>query len=172
MKRNYDTGILTDIDFFIGTEIEQTPAHGLNTLFVVGCHTDKIIESKLKKFKDIKHIYFGANKSIKNSKNALVCYFEMVRVFLKKEYLCTLDIPIHYIELLHESGLCEYHNFIPMLSVELPYTNLFNYNTCIKIDDKDFKASNPGVWVHRLHDLMDTDKFTDWAKYSGDKILK
>ena len=35
-----------------------------------------------------------------------------------------------------------------MISVLLPYIDQqWNYNACIKIDDKDFKASNPGVWV-------------------------
>ena len=29
----------------------------------------------------------------------------------------------------------------------------------LKIDDKDFKASNPVFGVHSLHDLMDKEKF-------------
>ena len=45
-------------------------------------------------------------------------------------------------------------------------------NTMVKIDDKGFNASNPGVWCHSLHDLMDRDKFTDWSKYGLDKVLK
>ena len=40
----------------------------------------------------------------------------------------------------------------------VPYAKQWNYNTMIKIDDKDFKATNPGVWCHSLHDLMDTVK--------------
>ena len=56
--------------------------------------------------------------------------------------------------------------------VVVPYVAQWNYNTMIKIDDKDFKASNPGVWCHSLHDLMDRNKFTDWSKYGLDKVLK
>ena len=41
-----------------------------------------------------------------------------------------------------------------------------------EIDDKGFDASNPGVWCHSLHDLMDREKFTDWGKYGLDKILE
>ena len=41
----------------------------------------------------------------------------------------------------------------------------------IKIDDKDFKATNPGVWTHSLHDLKDRSKFTSWDKYKNDEIL-
>ena len=71
-----------------------------------------------------------------------------------------------------ESGLIEYDNFIPQLRVPVPYVKQWNYNTMLKIDDKDFKASNPGVWCHSLHDLMDREKFTDWTEYGLDKILK
>jgi hypothetical protein len=70
----------------------------------------------------------------------------------------------------HDGSLCEYRRFIPMISVKLPYTKLFNYNTVIKIDDRDFEATNPGVWCHRLHDLMDPAKFTDWDRYTEDNI--
>ena len=42
----------------------------------------------------------------------------------------------------------------------------------LKIDDKDFKATNPGVWSHSLHDLQDRKKFTPWADYKNDTILK
>ena len=38
MKRNYSTGVSTDITFFTGVEIEKTPAYGMKTLFVVGVH--------------------------------------------------------------------------------------------------------------------------------------
>ena len=58
-----------------------------------------------------------------------------------------------------------------MISVKLPYIQQLGYNAIIKLDDKDFKASNPGVWCHSLHDLMDREKFTDWSKYSLDKPL-
>ena len=42
----------------------------------------------------------------------------------------------------------------------------------VKIDDKGFAETNPGVWSHRLHDLMDANKFTDWSKYGLDKPIK
>jgi hypothetical protein len=40
----------------------------------------------------------------------------------------------------------------------------------IKIDDRDFEATNPGVWCHSLHDLMDHSKLTVWKDYKNDKI--
>ena len=68
--------------------------------------------------------------------------------------------------------LNEYDNIIPQIRVPLPYIKNWNYNTMVKIDDKGFDASNPGVWCHSLHDLMDREKFTDWGKYGLDKILE
>ena len=65
----------------------------------------------------------------------------------------------------------ENRKFIPQISVKLPYLQQLGYNATLKIDDKDFAATNPGVWCHRLHDLLSTDKFTDWDQYTGDEIL-
>jgi hypothetical protein len=90
----------------------------------------------------------------------------------RKDILCTLDIPITLAETFLESGLTEKDNFIPQLRVPIPYIRLWNYNTMLKIDDKDFKASNPGVWCHRLHNLQDEKKFTDWSEYGLDKIIE
>ena len=41
-----------------------------------------------------------------------------------------------------------------------------------KIDDKDFAATNHGVWCHNLHDLLGRDKFTSWDQYGKDEIIK
>ena len=58
-----------------------------------------------------------------------------------------------------------------MISVKVPHIRLFNYNATVKVDDTGFKESNPGVWCHRLHDLMDRSKFTDWSKYTKDEVI-
>jgi hypothetical protein len=96
----------------------------------------------------------------------------MIVAFLTTGKLCSLDIPIDVCDQFHDGPLCEYDNFIPQIRVPLPYTKLWNYNTMIKIDDVGFKATNPGVWCHSLHNLMDRDKFTDWSKYGLDKVIK
>jgi hypothetical protein len=59
-----------------------------------------------------------------------------------------------------------------MISVKIPYTKLLNYNTTIKIDDKDFKSSNPGVWCIPLNELTKRSYFTDWRQYNNDEIIK
>ena len=41
----------------------------------------------------------------------------------------------------------------------------------LKLDDTDFNATNPGVWVHRIHELKSLDKFTNWEQYKSDKPI-
>jgi len=180
MKRDYTTGKADDIQFFVGKEVEHTPAFGLQTLFVTGIHPVEEIQDWLDDFnsyedksKHIKHIFFGANHSFHPSNNLDWQRWEsMIEYFLGRGYLCSLDIPIAVAEEFHENGLNEYNTFIPQIRVPLPYIKLWNYNTMLKIDDKDFNATNPGVWSHSLHTLMDRSKFTDWSQYNNDEIVK
>ena len=67
--------------------------------------------------------------------------------------------------------ITNHNNFIPMISIKLPNVRNFNYNTCIKIDDIGFKATNPGVWVHKLDNLTTVDKFTSWQEYENDETV-
>ena len=174
MKRDYTSGSLTGVNFFVGTEIEHTPAYGKKTLFVVGTHPVDIVES-LANNKEVEHIYFGANQSFKtkgvNDADGWRAWEEMIVPLLEKGWLCTLDLDVSEVEGLHEGAFCEYNNFIPQISVKIPYIKLLNYNACVKIDDKDFKATNPGVWVHQLHKLMDRDVFNDWNLYGRDETI-
>jgi hypothetical protein len=41
----------------------------------------------------------------------------------------------------------------------------------LKIDDKDFDATNPGVWCHSLQSLMSRDTFTSWDDYREDAVI-
>jgi hypothetical protein len=172
MKRDYTSGVLDNINFFVGTEIEHTPAYGKKTLFVVGTRPVEDIEH-FAKHKECTHIFFGANHSFNPSGyDEHKVWEDMILYFLNKGYLCSLDIPINQVEEFNEGGLNECDNFIPQIRVPIPYIKLWNYNTMIKIDDKDFKATNPGVWSHSLHDLQDRTKFTSWDQYSNDEIIK
>lgn len=174
MNRNYNNEQSANVNFFIGKEIEHTPAWGMQTLFVVGVHPVEEIEHHVIYHPEtIEHIFFGANHSYNPFSPGQHEQWEiMIRHFLDKDYLCSLDIPFNQIEEFNEGGLCEYNNFIPQIRVPIPYIKLWNYNTMVKIDDKDFKATNPGVWSHSLHKLMDRKKFTHWNEYNNDKIIK
>jgi len=169
MKRNYTSGEASNVQFFIGKEIEHTPAFGKLTLFVTGIHPVEEIALNLK---GAEHIFFGANHSFNpQTPEEWDTWQNMIQFFLDKDYLCSLDIPLSAVEEFNDGGLNESDNFIPQIRVPIPYIKLWNYNTMLKIDDKDFKATNPGVWSHSLHKLMDRDNFTSWDKYKEDKIL-
>lgn len=169
MKRDYDSGVKDDAIFFIGNEVEHTPAYGMKTLFVVGIQP---IDEIAKHLQGCEHIFFGANHSFDpQNYDEHKAWEDMIMYFLDKEYLCSLDIPMSQVEEFNEGGLNERDNFIPQIRVPIPYIRLWNYNTMLKLDDKDFKATNPGVWSHSLHKLMDRDCFTDWNLYKGDSIV-
>ena len=170
MKRDYATGVSEEVIFFTGKEVEHTPAYGMPTLFVTGIQS---VESIALNLNGSSHIFFGANHSFHPADNVEWQRWEtMIEFFLNKGYWCSLDIPISHAEEFLENGLNDYTNFIPQIRVPIPYIKLWNYNTMLKIDDKDFKATNPGVWSHSLHTLMDRTKFTDWSQYQNDKIVK
>lgn len=178
MNRDYTSGTADNVVFFVGKEVEHTPAFGMLTLFVTGVHTPEEVQNALDAHYalggyHIEHIFFGANHSFNPvGYDEHKQWEEMIFHFLKQDVLCSLDIPMSQVEEFHESGYCEYDNFIPQIRVPIPYIRLWNYNTMLKIDDKDFKATNPGVWSHSLHTLMDRSKFTDWAQYKNDEIVK
>ena len=173
MKRDYDTGEANNIIFFTGVEVEKTPAYGMKTLFVTGIQDFNEV-MKFYKEEQCEHIFFGANHSYQPvTAEEFEDWDLMIRAFTDKDILCSLDIPSDInLEWFLDGGLTEVDNFIPQLRVVVPYVAQWNYNTMIKIDDKDFKTSNPGVWCHSLHDLMDRNKFTNWSKYGLDKVLK
>jgi hypothetical protein len=162
-----------DVKFFTGVEVEKTPAYGKNTLFVVGVQSVDDIAHHMQNYTSgIEHIFFGANHSFDPANNLEWQRWEsMIQHFLKLGYLCSLDIPMSVVEQFNDTGLCEYRNFVPQIRISIPYVRLWNYNTMIKIDDNDFEATNPGVWTHSLHTLMNRDAFTDWAAYEKDQIL-
>jgi hypothetical protein len=178
MKRDYESGSSERIEFFTGTEIEHTPAYGKKTLFVVGVHPSPLIFAAAAQ-NQCDHIYLGANQSFdlplstesQAYLDACTAWENMTKDLLKNKFLVTLDFDVRYVGSVLEMCLSEYHNFIPQISVKIPYARQLGYNACIKIDDKDFRASNEGVWVHQLHDLMDRSKFTDWDQYSKDQPL-
>jgi hypothetical protein len=159
------------VSFFTGQEVEHTPAYGKKTLFVVGIQTQENIALNLQ---GCEHIYFGANMSFPNydtNARGWLDWENMIMPFLQKGYLCTLDIPVGCVEGLLEGGLCEHNNFIPMISVKLPYIRQLGYNATLKLDDRDFASTNPGVWCHSLHTLQKRSVFTDWSKYTKDETI-
>lgn len=171
MDRN---GHTEETKFFVGTEVEHSPAHGQRTLFVVGLQPKQEILARALNNR-CPHIYLGANQSFDpdlGDSEKLIQWDNLCIDLLRDGIWVTLDFDVKYAETILEGGMTEYDTFIPMISVKLPYINQLNYNATLKLDDKDFMASNPGVWCHSVHDLKDRTKFTDWTKYTQDEIIE
>jgi len=164
-----------EVNCFVGTEVEHSPAFGHKTLFVVGVQNPVMLVD-LARANGCTHVYFGANQSFldpgKLSGVIWSAWEVMIRTVMDHGFLCTLDLDVSAVEGLIEGPLVEYNNFIPMISVKLPYIQQLGYNATIKLDDRDFAATNPGVWCHSLHNLKDRTVFTDWSRYTKDEIVK
>lgn len=176
MERIYDGGTFSSIDFFVGTEVEHTPALGLRTLFVVGVKNSDLI-GRLAKQHDCQHIYLGANQSFDpgnwqdGGSLESDAWSAMINQVLDLGHLTTLDFDVSHVEWVCEGGYTEKNNFIPQISVKVPYIQLLGYNATLKIDDKGFDKSNPGVWCHPLHDLQLRSRFTPWSQYRKDSPI-
>jgi len=161
-----DTEGRQNVDYFIGVEVEHTPMKGERTLFVVGV---KPIEEIVLKVNNLRHIYLGTSQSFTpQTYEDWKSWDHMIKGLLELGYWVTLDFDASYARDFHEEGWSENDRFIPMISVKLPYIGLFNYNTTVKIDDTTWGDTNPGVWTHSLHSLMDRSNFTSWDKYTED----
>ena len=171
-------GLNTDerqgVVYFTGYEVEHTVAYGMFTLFVVGTPTVEEILVQAQQH-DVEQIYFGTSQSFSPksiSHEEYSAWDEVIIGCLKADYWVTLDFGVEHIEGVLESGYNEYAKFIPMISVKLPYINQLNYNATVKLDDRTWGATNPGVWTHHLQSLMGKDKFTYWDQYTQDTEIK
>ena len=166
-----DTQQRQQVTYFTGYEVEHTICHGMFTLFVVGTPPiDEIL--KMAEDNKVKQIYFGTSQSFNpSSYEEWKKWDSCITGCLNAGYWVTLDFDVKYAEEIHEDGWTENDKFVPMISVKLPYIKLYNYNTTLKIDDRTWGATNPGVWTHHLPTLMGKDKFTYWDQYTQDTQL-
>jgi hypothetical protein len=179
MNRTYANSDSPEVEFFTGTEVENTLAAGKQTLFVVGVQPVETIRKWLavspgrgNRAAPIEHIFFGANHSfnIETAKDA-ADWEIMVNPFINSDYLVTVDFDISQVDYVLETGWCEANNFIPLISAKIPYAEQLGYNAVLKIDDVDFDRSNPGVWCHHLRSLQSPATFTPWHAYRKDHVL-
>jgi hypothetical protein len=168
MKRDYETGVKEDVRFFIGTEVEHTKFHGLKTLFVVGYKSVDDI-TNLAAQNQIEHIFLGANHSWPSL--GTVDGPKLIKKLLAAGYKVTVDCT--FFEALGLSWHLEPHdNFCLIAQMRSPnIERLTKFDSYIKIDDNDFKATNSGVWVHNLKDILSDEHKTEWSKYTNDSII-
>lgn len=157
-----------NVVYFTGYEVEHTVAYGMFTLFVVGTPPLEEILVQAKKH-NVKQIYFGTSQSFQpGDYEDWSKWNDRIKGCLKAGYWVALDFDVSYAHEIHEDGWCEHQKFIPMISVKLPYISLFNYNATVKIDDRTWGSSNPGVWTHHLLSLMKKENYTHWDQYKED----
>jgi hypothetical protein len=164
-----------NVTFFIGPEVEQTPAFSKKTLFVVGKQDISTIESIARTHR-IQHIFMGANHSFEYDPEDKSTYWkDTITKLLDKGFWVTLDYPAHEHEqvlTMFSAGVWQSRMFIPMLRVCIPKIETSSPNLVVKIDDVDFKATNRGVWCAHFHELTDSNRFTDWQDYGTDVVIK
>ena len=155
------------LKYFTGLEVENTPAKGLQTLFVIG-EQDPAETLTQYKQQNCKHIFFGADHSFTNKSDATK-WMLMIAHSLNHNILCSLDIPPAQIEAVNDIlKHSNYPNFIAQIRLEL---NAFNsHKTCIKLDDK-LGADSGGVWTHTVDSLKTQDAHTQWSAYEQDETV-
>ncbi len=172
MKRSYESGESTNVEFFVGTEVENTLGKNQRTLFVVGPQLSAEILKHASQEK-VTHIYLGANHSfqIRDEWNVL---HNIVKDLLEAEYAVSLNYKYNeHSAIKHELKDLYFHkNFIPQISLQFLDVKNESTNLNIKIDDKTFNATNDGVWCIPFEQLIQDMYLTKWDNYSKDKILQ
>ncbi len=176
-----------DVQFFVGPEIEQTPAFGKKTLFVVGLQDTDVVEKIAREHKT-PHIFLSANRSFdgltledgtyvvvhSSGTSAASAWEAQIHALLDKGFMVSLDYPAHKHDMVLKvlnAGIWQSRNFVPILSVAVPHVSTSSKNLTIKIDDINFRATNPGVWCMHHSEVTDSNRFTDWNEYIGDEII-
>lgn len=169
MKRDGHENIM----YFIGPEVEHTPAYSKKTLFVIGLQPVNEIVDLARQHK-VTHIFMGANHSFV-SRIAGNYWDETITELLDRGFWVTLDYEAHehfrVLEMLNP-GVWQSRTFVPLLSVRIPKIQTSSPNLTVKIDDIDFKATNPGVWCMHFHEVTDSNRFTDWVEYGTDVVIE
>jgi hypothetical protein len=158
--------------FFIGPEVEHTPAFSKKTLFVVGEQDAATIEKIAREHKT-PHIFLGANHSF-NATITSSYWDKTITALLDRGFWVTLDYQAHEHELVLKMlnpGIWQSRQFVPLLGVRIPKVQTSSPNLTVKIDDIDFNATNPGVWCMHFHEVTDSNRFTDWQDYGTDVVI-
>jgi len=165
MNRDYESGVLDTPVLFVGKEVERTRHYNEQTLFVVGLEFSISDIAKTATEQECTHIYLAANHSYPSGhqESLWLWYCES----LGKDFNVTLEVEHKHLteKLINASDTYDF-----VLMVGCPVPNIHK-NVVVKVDDIDFKATNPGVWT--VMPLTHTDvHFTSWECYTSDKVIQ
>ena len=176
------------VKYFVGINVEQTPAYGKKTLYVVGLALINKIKDRVA-VDNIKYIHLGANRSFtnlqKNNNDYIIPgilhgdkstkgseWNSLIKTLINDGFTVTLEYLANehasVLEII-SSDIWESNKFIPVLTVQIPHLANCNPNLTLKIDDIGFDETNPGVWCHNCKDATDNNKFTRWDEYEIDE---
>ena len=170
MERTYKTGTKNNVNVFSGLEIEHTPAYGLQTLFLArnDLTFDQIQE--LAVLSNAEAIYYGANRSYMHNH-----YQQVLQVikFIEHGYYVTVDYPFELHQLVSQKYALTWKHpkFIPFCSIIFPGSEE-DTSLCFKIDDIEFKKTNPGVWTMSMKDFKSKAGYTKWDDYKKDEPIE
>ncbi len=170
MLRDYKTGIKEGVGVFSGKEVEHTPAHGLQTLFLArnDLTYDQIKELCVKV--NAEAVYYGANRCFVNN---LANTPMQVNRLLNDGYYVTIDYQyaIHNQVKKNYSAVWNHEKFIPFCSVIFENSEE-DSNLCFKVDDVDFNKTNTGVWTMNMKDFKKHSGYTTWDEYKQDEPIE
>lgn len=161
-----------NVKFFVGPEVEHTPAYSKKTLFVVGKQDVQEIV-KHARTSGAPHVFMGANHSFVADSNDKY-WDKTITELLDRGFWVTLDYQAHEhstVLTMLNPGIWQSRIFVPLLGVRIAKFAQSNANLTVKIDDVDFNATNEGIWCLHFRELMDSNRFTDWNEYSTDTVI-
>ncbi len=161
--------------FYVGPEVEKTPAFAKKTLFVVDLQDTTTVDRYARENK-VQHISLGAHNSFDASH--YTTYFgktweDQITYLLDKGYWVTLNYPAHQhktVLSMLNNGIWQSRLFVPVLSVNVPRLENSSPNLSIKMDDISGNNS-PGVWTMHFTEVTDSNRFTDWNEYEFAPVM-
>jgi len=169
MKRQFEDK--KDVVYYTGINVERTLAYGKQTLFLNEFRAAKMVMD-IAADRECEHIYIGANGTFRPKNNEDWSLYEvLVEGLTAGGYLVTMEHNLTQSAWFLDSCFADNNMVIPVLTVEIPYIAQYGNNSALKITDKSFGETNPGVWVHSYNDITKTDAFTHWNDYKDDKAI-
>ncbi len=150
--------------FYIGPEVNQTPAFSKRTLFVEDFQDTKVIESTAREYKT-PHISLAA----KNTFSLEYEWNSQLTALLDRGFMVTLEYPaeLHSRLMLDLSrSVMQSRNFVPLPRVDIKGMSTLNPNLTLKIDDE----SGDGVWAMHYHQIMDSNRYTASSEFQMEPV--
>lgn len=150
---------------YIGNEYLHTIAKDKKTLFVEGLEDRDKLTNLMVDY-GLDHIHLGFNNSFETTFDwdELEKWDIIIEDLKKWRYWITLEYDIKYHTHILECSWNEYNKFVGVINIDLPYIEQLNYHSTIVFHNYNKEKTNPGVWDHSVHNLMNNRQFIDWSQ--------